>query len=800
VSCLLFSLFKAEKIVNIKDYSLGNRRFSVVSMVATIFATGINAATILSIAENMNKKGFYIAIIVMLRPIYWVLTGYIVSRNLHKLQGCITIADVIQKLYGGISGKIVTISGVILSVGVCTGQFTAIFSILSFISNNNTALCIVLLSVIVIYSSFGGIYAVVRTDLIQFILFYTIFPLICGVYLFKIGGIDSLALSLGKDYFTLPSKSPLLEDFITLIIYTLVPEIDPPHIQRILMQKTKKNVMKIYKIISIISLPFYISIIILGLCVANHSFHNIEDNYYFLEFIKQHIPEMGFNLTILGLLAITMSTADSYLNTSGILVSRFISKVFKLKSTELRIARISCFLIGVFIIPIAIKGIFLWKISFFSYTFWYPIIVVPLISCLWGIKSNQYSFYSSVIGAVIFILATALLKGEIGSTTISYGMLGSLIGFLLAQNNKALIKKIYNSGEQLLKGSAVLDETIIIILLLYISVFYCLFPVIYIESAIMIMFCLCSTIIIYARRMIGVKISLKLRNIIYILSYLYISTTFFVHKSESITLFTKSCYLLYFGVSIFCMKSMIVILCEIIIFSITSLPISTLSQDKIELIFLTILITMLFIAIKFLLLGIKKRLLLSKIQLDTSNNIIHQKSISISQLESSKIAEKKYYNLIKEFYLLQESEPPKCDSNSLSITVIDSSITEQYDLHEVCKNMKSFFSYRLNENSSSLEYYGQEGKTVDLSIGKAPLYQIMFSLIATTIDLLKKNGKVKIKSSQSSKETIIEVTYSGYALTMQNVRGYSKDKEEINPFLLNWDELLKSLVAHHFIV
>lgn len=251
IVCLLLSLIKSSKITSITNYALGSKSFSIEMMVATIFATGVSAAAIFSITESIYKKGFYIIIIAMLRPCYWLITGYILSRNIEKMAGCLSIADVIQKIYGGIKGSIVTIAGVIISIGMLAVQFTAIVAIFSFIEPGKQLLPMAVLATIVLYSSLGGrgaVEAVVKTDLVQFLIFYIVFPLLCVYGFQKAGGLRAVGASLGMEYFRLNltrAREAGWEDFITLVIFTLIPEIDPPHIQRVLMQGTGKGTQNI---------------------------------------------------------------------------------------------------------------------------------------------------------------------------------------------------------------------------------------------------------------------------------------------------------------------------------------------------------------------------------------------------------------------------------------------------------------------------------------------------------------------------------------------------------------------------
>lgn len=434
ILCLTISIFRGRKVYSLKEYALGASQFSTSAMVATIFATGVSAGAIFGITESMYKDGFYVAIAAVLRPVYWILTGYILSRNIDKLSGCISIADVMQKVYGGISGKITTIAGIAVSIGMLTVQFTAILSIFLFVLPGHTILPIITLLVVIIYSTFGGIHSVIATDFFQFLIFYVVFPLICLFNLSEPNAIDQLFIT--NDYITLKLSPQDMEKFITLAIFTLIPEIDPPHIQRVLIQPSRKKIFSIYKMVSFFSIPFYISIICFGILMSKTDFTGSADNSYVMQFIRDTVPALGFNIVIIGLMAIIMSTADSYLNTFGILFTRLIGDYYKIENKELMIAKISCLVVGMMIIPVAVYNFFVFKIVFFIYNFWYPIIIIPLIAAFSGVKSNKYSFYISVIAGISAAATVGFIKGELGTASLSYGVVSSLIFFIVAQCKK----------------------------------------------------------------------------------------------------------------------------------------------------------------------------------------------------------------------------------------------------------------------------------------------------------------------------------------------------------------------------
>ncbi len=51
VLCLVIGLYKSTKIKNVRDYTVGNRNFSTLVIIATIFATFMSAGQIIGKTE-----------------------------------------------------------------------------------------------------------------------------------------------------------------------------------------------------------------------------------------------------------------------------------------------------------------------------------------------------------------------------------------------------------------------------------------------------------------------------------------------------------------------------------------------------------------------------------------------------------------------------------------------------------------------------------------------------------------------------------------------------------------------------
>jgi len=93
-------------------------------------------------------------------------------------------------------------------------------------------------------------------------------------------------------------------------------------------------------------------------------------------------------LLLVGVFAIVMSTADSYINSSAVLITYDFCKVLKIKlKNKLLSARIISFLLGLLAIFLSFKETNILKFSIFCISFYTPIVVVPFIMAACGYKT-----------------------------------------------------------------------------------------------------------------------------------------------------------------------------------------------------------------------------------------------------------------------------------------------------------------------------------------------------------------------------------------------------------------------------
>ncbi len=149
--------------------------------------------------------------------------------------------------------------------------------------------------------------------------------------------------------------------------------------------------------------------------------------------IDHYLPIGIKGILIAGLLAVIMSTADSWLNTASILLSHdIIAKIFPKFSQgkELVLARTSIVFIGIGSVFLALNySAGMLNLGWLSGNAWKPIVLIPLLSGFLSFYTSTTSFVISCICGVLGIGIGFVASGELATVSWLTGIIGSAIGF-----------------------------------------------------------------------------------------------------------------------------------------------------------------------------------------------------------------------------------------------------------------------------------------------------------------------------------------------------------------------------------
>ncbi|NRA74145.1 MAG: hypothetical protein HRU36_05365, partial [Rickettsiales bacterium] len=283
------------------------------------------------------------------------------------------------------------------------------------------------LAVVTVYSVFGGITSVAFTDVFQFLVFFVVLPIVCIIGYQHIDGSENIWFSLPNKYQQIKIDNFSL--FVSLVFFALIPNFDIPYIQRALMAKDKKQFLQSFVGVAILLIPVLIIVCTIGL-MMHWGASNINSNMVLYYFIDHYLPIGIKGLMVAGLLAVIMSTQDSYLNTTSVLIAHDICKQISPNITnkqELFIVRTSCIIISLFSVILIFSQKSIMDIVWLIDNFALALISTPLFAKLVGVQTNKKAFTITTLVSLGVIIITRLTTGVFDTRSIATGVLASAI-------------------------------------------------------------------------------------------------------------------------------------------------------------------------------------------------------------------------------------------------------------------------------------------------------------------------------------------------------------------------------------
>jgi Na+/proline symporter/signal transduction histidine kinase len=431
---LFVGLSYGRGVKTIKDYALGGRNFSTAALVSTIVATAISGSGFFTVLSNTYSDGFYYLIPNLTMAFSLIITAYFLVPRMGEFLGSISVADAMGGIYGKEVKLITAVFGILWTIGGIAVQFKVFGNVFNyFLGIDPTYSVFIASSIVILYSSFGGIRAVTYTDIVQFATFGFAIPLI-GImiwnHVYDLNLPFTATLQTAQfDYKEIFSfDNPKFWEMIPLFLYFTIPTTDPACFQRIAMGSNLNQVKRAWVIAAILIvlmklvtgwIPFLVKVINPNLPVGQ-IINYVTDTYAFTG-LK--------GLMIIGIAAMAMSTADSRINAAAVLFANDICKTLNIKINELILSKLFSLLLGIFAIYLALTKADLLSMVMTSASLYMSTITVPLLLTIFGFRSGKKTVLISIVAgfSVVIILNIFRVKTD---AIIMYSMLANLVFFI----------------------------------------------------------------------------------------------------------------------------------------------------------------------------------------------------------------------------------------------------------------------------------------------------------------------------------------------------------------------------------
>jgi SSS family solute:Na+ symporter len=206
----------------------------------------------------------------------------------------------------------------------------------------------------------------------------------------------------------------------------------PPYLQRLLIGKRADQAARGTLYAGLFSIPFFAISGLIGL-VALAIDPTLTSNLSLPHVVMTTLPPVLRGLVIAGIIAVVMSSADSFLNSASI---AFVNDLVRplgganlSARTNLLLAKAAALTVGVLSVAFAVTIESLLDILIFAYTYWAPVVVVALVATLLGYPRSTRSF---AVGAAGGLLAASVWNEMLGKPlTIEGFVVGVLVNAAL---------------------------------------------------------------------------------------------------------------------------------------------------------------------------------------------------------------------------------------------------------------------------------------------------------------------------------------------------------------------------------
>lgn len=426
----------ARKVKNFDDYAVSGRSMHFLVLFATLACTVIGGATTMGFVSFVHKIGLNFLWVVIAISLSNIFSGFFLAGPIRKLKTK-TVGELYQHYYGDKAMYIANSVAFITTVLLFGVQLTGMGNILVVLTGWDLHTCIILSTVIMLlYTWAGGMEAVSRTDLVQFV--FICLGLGCTIYvgLSNAGGISGLLTTMSElkpsslNYTGNLPNSAIVGLFLTFFLGGIL---SPSMVQRYASAKSISQARISVISFAIFFLLFGFVIILLGFLVNSTKLVAGHESELIL-LMKTLLPSWLSGLGLAAIFAAVMSTADSFLNTCSIIFVQTMRHEKVPAQRLLFIARGATFVIGILgLITALVKPEILGLVKY-TFALWAPCMLPAMLPVLIKDKAlftPQAACGSMLVGLVAMIVFQALaVKSIAGMPIILVGLLLSIVTLL----------------------------------------------------------------------------------------------------------------------------------------------------------------------------------------------------------------------------------------------------------------------------------------------------------------------------------------------------------------------------------
>ncbi|MEM7589494.1 MAG: sodium:solute symporter family protein [Myxococcota bacterium] len=401
---LLVGMTTGRGVTTMKQYVIGKRkRYTTFTLVATLLVTDMGGGSTLGASEKVFSLGLVWMLAALGESMNKLATAYWVAPRMQPFQHKLSVGEIMGELYDKPGQVITGVSGALMCLGLVGAQMVGMGHVLQSAFGLSHAYATALTcGIVVAYASFGGIRAVTATDVIQFVAFIIVVPILAGLALWNCGGYNALHSLVPHQHFAVVSRPDMFRHgFVFLVL--AIPVLDPSVMQRLLMAENGQQARTCLNVTAVVQAALTCLITLIALATLATS-PQLDPSLTLLHAVNTLLHTGLRGLGIVALLAVMMSTADSCLHAAAVSLSHDtiapLQNNLLSDAAQLKLTRWLTFALGIAATGAAMHFTSIVDLFLASYDFWAPVVVPPLLLGIGGYKASARCFCAAATAGV----------------------------------------------------------------------------------------------------------------------------------------------------------------------------------------------------------------------------------------------------------------------------------------------------------------------------------------------------------------------------------------------------------------
>ncbi len=412
------------QVHSVRDFTAADNRYGTFVIFATLSASFIGGGYSSGNAAAAFESGIGTALTLFGFGIGMILIGRYLVPGIRRFTGATTVGGVIGIAYGPAARRLAGVFAFLCSAGIVGAQMESIGLVFhSLLGVSPTVGTLLGGGIVLLYTTFGGLGSVIVADMLQFILLAIGMPVLLLLAATAGGGVGQLTAALPPDLLS-PLGHMTWPTFLSLFFSMMCGEaLAPPYMQRLLIGKDPASTAKGTVLSGLFSLPFFL--ITAGIGLAARALKVTDTAASAMpDLILAILPTGLRGILMAAMVSIILSAADGFLNSATVsLVCDTVLPRHPLSDRAgLRLLRAVNVLTGLAAIGLSLCIPDVFSILLFAYSFWSPVLLVPLAAALRGIAAPRRTFFLGAVCGFVTCLIWNLFR--------PFGIDGCIVGTL----------------------------------------------------------------------------------------------------------------------------------------------------------------------------------------------------------------------------------------------------------------------------------------------------------------------------------------------------------------------------------